>query len=156
MGGGAWGLLPCSEYLRKALQSCVSGSYCGRHWISRPFVLSLYRGHWGCELGVSQEALLSFHCYKLMGLNGAVTLGEKKKSSFVHLLAGEREPVRNLAAAAALAELETRQESLLYLGVQNQSLPSWSTLSRDLTYSANDKLQHLRVQTKAGFIYFPS
>lgn len=54
--------------------------------------------------------MLSFRCLKLTGLNGAVMLEERKKPSFIHLLAGERLLLRNrvvLEAIAALAEPKT-------------------------------------------------
>lgn len=69
----------------------------------------------------------------------------------MHLLAGEREAA--LEVTAALAEPRTMKQGLLYLPVWHQSLPFKGTLSRSLTFSVNDKLQHLGGQTKAGFIF---
>ena len=100
-----------SESLRKALQRHVSGELLRRHWIPR-LLFSVCTEVTGgvCELKGSRDAVLSFHWRELMGLNGAVMLEERKKPSFIHLLAGERLLVRNqvvLEAIAALAEPKT-------------------------------------------------
>lgn len=55
-----------------------------------PFVLSLYRGQWMCELRGSQDSALCPHCHKLMGLNGAVTVEERQEPSFIPPGCGEK------------------------------------------------------------------
>lgn len=64
-------------------------------WIPPSFVLSLYRGHQGCELKGSQDAVLAFHCHKPLGLNGAATLQERSRLYCLSWLGFQKELLSN-------------------------------------------------------------
>lgn len=122
LGGAEVGWTLCSEPEGKVpkldlFRGSSQGDLVHHPWIFLLLFAVCAEVTWRCELTGSQDScLLSFHCHKLMSLNGAVRL--KERNCLLYLLPGEREQEREqvrpwavLAATAALGEPETMKEN---------------------------------------------